>query len=125
MSIFRVMYRPDVLEPGSDLRHLKLIEDKFSWTAAIVPPAYALAHGLWFELVLYIVALLVVWFIGSGLGADAGVWTYILLCIWIGFEATSFRLSALRRKGYRADGDIVAEDEMLAAKAWVMRGVAA
>lgn len=95
------------------------VPEKFSWFAAILPPVYALAHGLWLELVAYVVAVVALGFSALWIGPDTARLLYLLFAIWIGFAAASVRRRKLIRTGWRHRGDIVAIDPDLARLSWM------
>ncbi|WP_284394089.1 DUF2628 domain-containing protein [Devosia yakushimensis] len=90
------------------------IPEKFSWFAAILPPVFALVHGLWFELIGFVVALVGLSFAAPWLGPDATIWLYILFAGGIGFAAPGLRRHNLAARGWRHRGDRVAGDADLA-----------
>ena len=91
-----------------------VVAERFSWFAALLPPIWAAVHGLWLELVVYVALLCVLGFAGIFVGGSAVFWIYVACAIWIGFEAASLRRAALRRRGWRDRGEIVAPSEDVA-----------
>jgi hypothetical protein len=91
-----------------------VVPERFSWFAAILPPIYALVHGLWLELVGYIVAVVLLSLASNTIGDGAAFWVYVLFAIWLGFEAPSFRKSALKGRGWRYRTDVIAAGADLA-----------
>lgn len=90
------------------------VADRFSWFAALLPPVYALVHGLWFLLLGWVVATLAVVALGLYAGGAAAFWTYILLATLLGFEAATLRRLKLGRRGWHYRGEVIAADEDLA-----------
>jgi len=90
------------------------VADRFSWFAALLPPLYALVHGLWLMLAGWLVLVLAVVALGLFFGGDAAFWTYVLAAILIGFEASTLRRRHLGRRGWDYAGDYVAQGEDLA-----------
>ncbi len=90
------------------------VADRFSWSAALLPPVHALVHGLWLLLAIWGVGTAVI--IGSSLliGGDAAFWLYLLFATLIGFEASSFRRVKTGKRGGLYRTEIVAADEDLA-----------
>ena len=115
MTIYSVFERPNEIAPT-------VVPEKFSWFAALLPPVYALYHGLWLGLLAYVVATVA---IGAAsrlwLGGEAGFWLYMLLAILIGFEAAGFRRAKLRAKGWSYRSDVVAGAADLAQRDWLLR----
>jgi hypothetical protein len=84
------------------------IPETFSWTAFLLPPVFALVHGLWLELIAFVVAVIALGFAATILGGSATFWLYALFALWIGFAAPSLRRQALHRGGWHHRGDRVA-----------------
>lgn len=96
-----------------------LVPDRFSWFAALLPPVYAVVHGLWVELIAWVLLAVGIGAAGLWLGPDAGFWLYVLLAALIGWEAPSLRRRSLRARGYiyrterfGSTGDLAAVDWM-------------
>lgn len=90
------------------------VADRFSWFAAVLPPVYALANGLWLMLVGWIVLVAAIAGLGWYLGGDAAFWTYILCATLIGLEAGTLHRRALRHRGWHHTGDYLATEPDLA-----------
>lgn len=112
MTLYSVFERPDEMAPA-------VVPEKFSWAAAILPPAYALYHGLWLGLLLYMVAVAVIVAASFWIGGDAAFWLYVLLAALVGFEAAGFRRAKLRAKGWTYRSDVVAAAPDLAQRDWL------
>jgi Protein of unknown function (DUF2628) len=97
MTVFSI-YQADAEAPEA-------VPERFSIFAALVPPVYALVHGLWLELIGFIVLLVLVGVLGVLAGPDAAALSYAAIALLIGFEAPALRGAALHRRGkaYRAD----------------------
>ena len=80
------------------------VPEKFSWFAALLPPVHALAHRLWGQIVLFVLAIVALVFAAPYIGADAVIWLYILFAIAFGFAAPGARQRALKRRGYGPAG---------------------
>ncbi len=86
------------------------VADRFSWSAALVPPIHALVHGLWAMLGLWVIKVVALVAAGLWIGSGAAFWLYVLLAVWFGFAASGFR----RRKAGKSGtwrGDWIAPDE--------------
>ncbi|GGF41679.1 hypothetical protein GCM10011321_35350 [Youhaiella tibetensis] len=90
------------------------VGERFSWFAFLLPPVYALVHGLWLAFLGLVLAILVLGFAGRWLGDDATFWLYWLAALWFGLEAPAFRARKLHRKGYHHAGDSIAAAEDIA-----------
>ena len=77
MTLYSVFERPDEMAPA-------VVPEKFSWAAAILPPAYALYHGLWLGLLLYVAAVAIIVAASLWVGGDAAFWLYVLLAALVG-----------------------------------------
>ncbi len=91
-----------------------VVADRFSWFAALLPPVFALVHGLWLEFVVYFVVVMLLGAASRAIGHDAAFWIYIVFAVAIGFEAAGMRRGALRRRGWRYRTDVIAASEDLA-----------
>jgi hypothetical protein len=107
VTLYSVFERPDDIVPV-------VVAEKFSWFAALLPPVYGLAHGLWLGLVLYVAALVALVSASRLIGDEAGFWLYVLFAIAIGLEASTLRRRALRHRGWTWRGDVVAAGQDLA-----------
>jgi hypothetical protein len=91
-----------------------VVPDRFAWLAAILPPVYAILHGLWLELVVFIIVAVLLNTASNAIGDEAAFWIYVAFAVWIGFEAPAMRAAALRRRGWRYRTDVVAPTEDMA-----------
>ena len=115
MPLFEIM----TPRTGGDLAQTTVLADRFSWSAALVPPVWALSHGLWLESFGWIVLTVLIVVAGLFLGGAAAFWLYVLFAAWIGFAASDIRMAALKRRGNMAAGTRIAEDEYLAERDWL------
>ena len=90
------------------------VADRFSWFASILPPVYALVHGLWLLLLGWVVLVAAIVALRLYGGGEAAAWTYILSAILIGFEAPTFHRRSLRHRGFDHMGDYLAAEPDLA-----------
>jgi hypothetical protein len=98
-----------------------VIPETFSWFAALLPPVFALVHGLWLALLAYVIFVVVLGVAGLYLGAEAVTWLYVLAAILIGFEAPGFRRAKLKAQGWTWQAELVAGAEDLAQTEWLSR----
>ena len=84
------------------------IPETFSWFAALLPPIFLLAHGLWLELVAWVLAVLALMVLSGFVGDDAAVLLYTLGAAWLGFAAPGLRRHALQWRGWSHRGERVA-----------------
>lgn len=90
------------------------VADRFSWLAAILPPVFALLNGLWLLLVFWIALVLGLAYVSRVIGDDAAVSLYLLVAVFMGFEAPAFRRDGLLARGFLWRGDIIASAPDLA-----------
>ena len=90
------------------------IPEKFSWFAAVLPPLFLLAHGLWLELVGFVVAVVALVVLARFVGDDAAFILYLLAAAWLGFAAAGLRRHALAWRGWTYRGERVAPSAELA-----------
>lgn len=114
MTVYSVFERPDAMAPA-------VIPEKFSWFAALLPPVYALVHGLWLALLLFAAIVIALVFGSVIIGDEAAFWLYVLLAVLIGFEAPAFRRRALKVRGWTYRSDVIAAGEDLAQRDWLRR----
>jgi UPF0716 family protein affecting phage T7 exclusion len=94
------------------------VADRFSWSAALLPPLHAMVHGLRAMLVLWVTKVIGLVAISPWIGGGAAFWLYVLVAVWFGFAASGFA----RRKAGAArtyQGDWVAEGEDAALVAYL------
>lgn len=116
MSIFTLHQHPDDAS-GADL---VCLPDRFNWFAALFPPFWAVANGLWKVLALMIVALLAMMVLGVFFTLPlAGL--YLLGVWWLGFEANNIHSRALTKKGWGGGVDIIATDDLMSEQAYFAR----
>lgn len=84
------------------------IPEKFSWLAAILPPVFLLVHGLWLEVVAYILLVVALVFAAPLIGGDAAFGLYVLAAAWLGLAAPGLRRHALHWRGWTYRGARVA-----------------
>lgn len=114
MTLYSVFERSNEIAPA-------VVPEKFSWLAALLPPVYALVHGLWLGLVVYVVAVVALGFAGLWIGGEAVFWLYVLFALLIGLEAPAFRRRKLAARGWTWRGDVIAAAEDLAQRDWLSR----
>ena len=90
------------------------IPEKFSWFAAILPPLFLLAHGLWLELVAWLLKVAALVVLSRFIGDEATFALYVLVSIWLGFAAPGLRAHALVWRGWTHRGERVAASVDLA-----------
>lgn len=119
MTLYSV-FESSTARPGADLAP-PVVPDKFSWLAALLPPVFLLLHGLWLALLGFILALVALYVAAFWIGGGTALWLYLLLALYLGFEAHNLRRPALRRRGLQHRGEVVAPAGDMAQLAWLQR----
>lgn len=84
------------------------IPEKFSWFAAVLPPFFLISHGLWLELVAYVLKVVALVVLSAYIGDDAAFTLYLLAVVWLGFAAPGLRRHALQWRGWTHRGERIA-----------------
>lgn len=84
------------------------IPEIFSWFAALLPPFFLMAHGLWLELAAFVLKLAVLVVLSVFIGGDTAFALYVLVALWLGFAASGLRRHALAWRGWTHRGERVA-----------------
>jgi hypothetical protein len=85
-----------------------VIPEKFSWLAALLPPVFLAMHGLWLELVAFVLKIVALVVLSAFIGGNAAFWLYVLAALWLGFAASGLRRHALTWRGWRHRDERVA-----------------
>ena len=103
MTLYSIFEKPQVKAAKGRVRFNPpvAIADRFSWFAALLPPLFALANGLWLVLLFWIALVGGLAYASRIIGGDAAFWIYVLVALFMGFEAPSFRRDKLLLRGYR------------------------
>src|SRR4051812_42371303 len=96
------------------------VADRFSWLAAILPPLFAILNGLWLLLVFWIALVLGLAYVSRVIGTDAAGWLYLLVAVFMGFEAPAFRRDGLAARGFVWRGDVIASAPDLAERDFLL-----
>jgi hypothetical protein len=99
-----------------------VVPDRFSWLAFLLPPIFALAHGLWLDLLAFVLLVVILGLAGRAIGPDAAFWIYVVLALLIGFEASALRGFGLRRRGFVHRADLVASNSDIALVQYLRQG---
>lgn len=97
------------------------LPDRFSWLAALLPPVFAVLNGLVLLLVFWIALAAGLLYASRVIGADAAFWLYVVVAIFLGFEAPAFRRDGLLARGFIWRGDVVARGEDIAARDYLLK----
>ncbi len=119
MSIYRIFLQQNANVMNISDDDSLIIVEKFSWFACLLPPIWAMAHNLWVELALFVAAMIGLSFLSPLIGSEAVFWIYLLIVVWIGFEAPAILARAKMRKGFTSQGDIIAQNDEESQVVWV------
>ena len=100
------------------------VADRFSFIAALLPPVFAILNKLWLLLVFWIALVAGLIYISRVIGDDAAFWLYVLVAVFMGFEAPAFRRDGLLARGFVWRGDVVSNGEDLATRDYLLRATA-
>ncbi|WP_052726493.1 DUF2628 domain-containing protein [Devosia epidermidihirudinis] len=90
------------------------VPETFSWQAALLPPVFLARHGLWLELLAYVLKVVALVILANFIGGSAAFWLYVVAVTWLGFAAPGLRRHALVWRGWHHRGDRVAPSADLA-----------
>lgn len=100
-----------VVMESADRRDAAYVRDGFHFWAFLFGPLWLLWNRLWIEAALLFAAMLIVGMMTTLAGApQAAPWLSLLLSIFVGLEGPALRLAALRRRGWRDAGVVIADD---------------
>ncbi|HWV02136.1 MAG TPA: DUF2628 domain-containing protein [Devosia sp.] len=97
------------------------VADRFSWLAALLPPVFAVFNGLILLLVFWIALAAGLVYASRVIGPDAACWLYVVVAVFLGFEAPAFRRDGLLARGFIWRGDVVAHGEDVAARDYLLK----
>lgn len=122
MPLFQVMRRPH----GTTDPHMEsgavFIRDRFSWSATLFTPIWALYEGLILEAGVWVVLTISLIALATILDNSAILLVYPCVAVLVGFEASNILAAGLRRRGFTPVGDIVAISADMAEMEWMKRG---
>ena len=84
------------------------IPETFSWLAAVLPPVFLAVHGLWLELVAWMLKVVALVVLSAFIGDAAACLLYVLASVWFGFAAPGLRRHALAWRGWTHRSERVA-----------------
>lgn len=108
-------------EGNADAEAAVFVRDGFAYIAFFVPAVWLLWHRLWIEAALAIAATLALTALGnvSGFGMAVPLLS-LLVSIYTGLEGAALRIAALRRRGWRDLGVVVADSQDDAEMRWLI-----
>lgn len=106
---------------GADTEAAAFVRDGFAYIAFFVPLLWLLWHRLWIEAALALAATLALAALGNigGFGMAAPLLS-LLVSIYAGLEGAALRIAALRRRGWRELGVVVADSRDDAEMRWLI-----
>jgi len=123
MTLYSIFEKPQGTAAKGRVRFAPpvAVPDRFSWFAAILPPVFALANGLWLVLLFWVALVFGLLYASLVIGQEAACWLYVLVAVFMGFEAQAFRRDSLLVRGYRWSGDVVATAPDIAERDFLAR----
>ncbi len=112
MTVYSIFEKPQA-KAAKD-RAPVAIPERFSWFAMLLTPLYALVHGLWLVLVFWLALVMGLAYASRLIGPEAANLLYIVVAVFLGFEAPALRRDWLLFRGYQWRGDIIASAEDIA-----------
>jgi hypothetical protein len=111
MNIYSVFLPPGPLSV-SNAERAEFVRQGFSWSAFLATPIWAVRHGHWLALLLWLALVFVVGLLSSLVKLNAGP-TFVLYALGacaFGFEADRWREARLSRKGLLLQGLTLGEN---------------
>ncbi|MCV3239216.1 DUF2628 domain-containing protein [Mesorhizobium sp. ZC-5] len=107
---------------GADAEAAVFVRDGFAYIAFFLPAVWLLWHRLWIEAALAIATTLALTALGNvgGFGMAAPLLS-LLVSIYAGLEGAALRIAALRRRGWRELGVVVADSQDDAEMRWLIK----
>jgi len=112
MTLYSIFEKPQAARLDGALP--VAVPERFSWLAMLLPPVFALGHGLWLMLLFWIALVVGLGIAPNWIGTEAAVALYALVAVFLGFEAPALRREALQFRGFAWRGDVIAGAEDLA-----------
>lgn len=112
MTVYSIFEKPQA-KAAKD-RAPVAIPERFSWFATLLTPLYALVYGLWLVLVFWLALAMGLAYASRLIGPEAASLLYVVVAVFLGFEAPALRRDWLLFRGYQWRGDIIATAEDIA-----------
>lgn len=112
MTVYSIFEKPQA-KAAKDRAPIA-VADRFSWFAMLLPPLHALVHGLWLVLIFWIALVMGLAYAARLIGPEAAVWLYVVVAVFLGFEAPALRRDWLLFRGFQWRGDVIASAPDLA-----------
>jgi hypothetical protein len=125
MGIYAI-HAPEPIDGSHGLEQVRAVKSGFSFGALVFGPAWLLARGLWIELAVYAVAVvLILTLAGFGLLAPGAVFALLALAaVYLGFEGHALRAASLDRAGRPAADVLLENGAAHAERAYLVRALA-
>ena len=114
MTLYSIYAKP---EKGPDA--LSVLAEKFSWTAFLFAPLWALAHGAFAYLVLWMVLVAALFWSAPLIGWGAALALYGVFALWTGFSAAQIAGRAMLHRDWIVRGEVAASDAVAAERLWL------
>ncbi len=120
MTVYSIFEKPQ--GKAAKDRAPAAVPERFSWLGMLLPPVFALWHGLWLLLVFWVALVMGLAYASRLIGLEAAVCLYGLVAVFLGIEAAAFRRDGLLFRGYAWRGDIIAAGEDSAQRDFIRLG---
>ena len=112
MTLYAIFEREDPAEAA--VIGPLAVPERFSWVAFLLPPLFALRHGLILMLLFWVLVVAGLIYASPMIGADAATALYWLIALFLGFEAPAIRRDAMLGRGWLWRGDLISSAADLA-----------
>ena len=112
MTLYAIFERQDPAE--AVVTGPVAVPERFSWFAFLLPPLFALRHGLILMLLFWILVVAGLIYAAPMIGTDAAAALYWLVAAFLGLEAAALRRDALVGRGWLWRGDLISSAADLA-----------
>lgn len=112
MTLYSIFEKPQA-KAAKD-RAPVAIPERFSWFAFLLTPLYALMHGLWLLVIFWIALVMGLAYAARVIGPEASFWLYVVVVLFLGFEAPALRRDWLLFRGWQWRGDVISTAEDIA-----------
>ena len=116
MTLFSIYAKP---EAGPDA--LIVLPDRFSWTAFVFTPLWAIVHGTVLFALVWVAVVLGLRLGAPRIGGDTALALYALFALWSGFAAPQIAAKAMEHRRWMALGEVSAPSAPDAERIWLGR----
>lgn len=106
-------------KPENGPEAIVAIGERFSVSALLFTPFWAVARGAWTIFLTWIGIVALLWLSSDAIGGAAALLLYVLFALWSGFAAPQAVGNALMRRGWIAHGELAAPNAAMAETLWL------